>query len=186
MTEINLTWGNKVARGVWSIIYWTLFRPFPTKIFNAWRLFILRCFGAKIHRRAGVYATCKIWAPWNLRLAENAWLGPDVDCYNVELVTCGPNVTVSQKSFLCTASHDFTDSRHPLIAAPITIDNMAWIAAGAFVGPGIKVGEGSVVGACAVVTKDVEPWTVVAGNPARVIKKRVLVDSHLEGHGAEV
>jgi len=107
-------------------------------------------------------------------LDENAWLGPGVDCYNVEQVTCGANVTVSQKSFLCTASHDFTDARHPLIAAPITIDNMAWIAAGAFVSPGIKVGEGAVVGACAVVTKDVEPWTVVAGNPARVVKKRAL------------
>jgi putative colanic acid biosynthesis acetyltransferase WcaF len=175
MTVIGrLSWRNKIARGIWTIVYWLLFRPFPTKLFNPWRLFVLRCFGAHVHRRSGVYASCRIWCPWNLTLAENAWIGRDVDCYNVAMVTLGENVIVSQGAYLCTASHDVADKSFPLITGSIVVGAQAWVAARAFVGPGVTVGEGAVVGACAVVTKDVEPWTVVAGNPARVIGKRVI------------
>ena len=100
-----------------------------------------------------------------------------VECYSVEQITIGDEVVVSQGAFLCCASHDITSPIMELTYAPITIESQAWIAARAFIGPGVTVREGAVVGACAVVTKDVEPWTVVAGNPARVIKKRILKDS---------
>jgi len=171
---IQLSWKNKLARGVWTVAYYFLFRPFPTKVFNCWRIFILRCFGAKIHSRAGVYASCRIWAPWNLQLENNAWIGPYVDCYNVANVMLGAHVTISQYSYLCTASHDFTDIKHPLVAAPIEVKDHAWVAARAFVGPGVSIGEGAVIGACGVVIKDVEPWMVVAGNPAKPLKKREI------------
>ena len=97
-----------------------------------------------------------------------------VDCYSVATVRIGDKVCVSQRAFLCTASHDISHVNSVLIQRPIRIDSFAWVAAQAFVGPGVTVGEGAVVGACAVVTKDVAPWTVVAGNPARFIKKREI------------
>ena len=100
----------------------------------------------------------------------------DVDCYNVDMVRIGANAIVSQGAYLCTASHDITNPQIPLITAPIIIEDQAWVAADAFVGMGVTVGQGAVVGARAVVFKDVEPWTVVGGNPAKFIKKRILKD----------
>lgn len=86
----------------------------------------------------------------------------------------GAHVGISQYSFLCTASHDIADPHLRLIHAPIRIDDAAWVAADAFVGPGVHIGAGAVVGARASVFKDVDPWTVVCGNPARLLKKREI------------
>lgn len=86
----------------------------------------------------------------------------------------GSKVVVSQGAYLCTASHDITNPLNPLITATIRVNSFSWIAADAFVGMGVTVGEGAVVGARAAVFKDVEPWTVVGGNPAKFIKKRII------------
>ncbi|MGI6497034.1 MAG: putative colanic acid biosynthesis acetyltransferase [Kiritimatiellia bacterium] len=107
-------------------------------------------------------------------MGDYVCLASNVDCYTVAPIKLGNKVSVSQRSFLCTASHDISDVNRPLTFAPIVIQDFSWIAAQAFVGPGVTIGEGAVVGACAVVTKNVEPWTVVAGNPAGVIKRREL------------
>jgi len=165
---------NILGRAVWNVVYVLLFRPFGTKIFRRWRNFLLRCFGAKIHPRAGVYSSCKVYAPWNLILERNAWLGPDVICYNADLIHLGEDVTVSQYSYLCTASHNINSREHELITAPIVIEKDAWVGADAFVCMGVTIHEGAVVGATASVYKDVEAWTVVGGNPAKFIKKRAM------------
>ena len=107
-------------------------------------------------------------------MGEYSCLASGVDCYNVDKVTVGANATVSQGAYLCTASHDITNPLNPLITAPIVIEDQAWIGAKAFVGMGVTIGQGAVVGATASVFKDVEPWTVVGGNPARFIKKRII------------
>lgn len=104
----------------------------------------------------------------------NSCLGPDVECYNVDLIHLKANATVSQGAYLCTASHDITNHLHPLITAPIIIEDQAWVAARAYIGMGVTVGQGAVVGATASVYKDVDPWTVVGGNPAKFIKQRVV------------
>ena len=107
-------------------------------------------------------------------MGEHSCLADEVDCYNVAKVGIGDNTTVSQKSYLCTASHDITKSNIPLITAPIVIEDQAWVGADAFIGMGVTVGQGAVVGARASVYKNVEPWTVVGGNPAKFIKKRTV------------
>jgi putative colanic acid biosynthesis acetyltransferase WcaF len=112
--------------------------------------------------------------PWNLEMAEYACLSPEVDCYNVAKISIGAHSTVSQKSYLCAASHDISDPKHPLITAPIVIEDQVWIGASTFIGMGVIVGQGAVVGATASVYKNVEPWTVVGGNPAKFIKNRIL------------
>ena len=124
-----------------------------------------------------VYPSVKIWAPWNLVMDDHACLGPSVDCYNVARIALGEYATVSQYAHLCGATHDYTTFAMPLIPKPITIGARAWVAAGAFVGPGVTVGEGAVVGAQACVNRDVAAWTVVAGNPARLLKRRVMTDA---------
>jgi putative colanic acid biosynthesis acetyltransferase WcaF len=101
-------------------------------------------------------------------------IGDGAEIYNFARVRIGTNSVVSQRSYLCTATHDYTKSNFPIYSLPITIGQSVWIAAGVFVAPGINVGEGAVVGACSVVTKDVPAWTVCGGNPCRVIKSRRL------------
>ena len=112
--------------------------------------------------------------PANLEMKEYSCLASEVDCYNVAPVIIGEQSTISQGAYLCTASHDITDPLNHLITAPIVIEDQAWIGAKAFVGMGVTIGQGAVVGATASVYKNVESWTVVGGNPAKVIKKRVI------------
>lgn len=153
------------------------------KLFNPWRLLVLRFFGASIHGVPFVYSSSKIYAPFLLALSDKTTLGPESEIYNLGPVALGERVTVSQYAYLCNGSHDLEDPELPLLVGNMMVEDDVFIGARAFLLPGIKVGEGAVVGACAVVTKDVEPWTVVAGNPARFIKKRVIRET---GNGREV
>lgn len=167
---------HQIIRLIWGIVWTILARPFPRSVGNGWKCFLLRLFGAKIAKDAVVYSSAKIYYPANLIMEENSCLASNVDCYNVDVIKLGANVTVSQGAFLCTASHDFTSRQHTLITAPILIEDQAWIAADAFVGMGVTIGQGAVVGARAAVFKNVEPWMIVGGNPAKPIKKRVIND----------
>ena len=114
--------------------------------------------------------------PWNLEVGAWSAIGENALIYNLAKVTIGERVTISHRAHLCAGTHDYTRSDMPLLKLPITIGNQAWICADAFVGPGVEIGEGSVVGARAVVVKDIESWVVVAGNPARVVKRREIND----------
>ena len=163
--------GNRLGRVLWGIAWWTLYRPSPRPL-HAWRRTLLRLFGAKIGRGAHPYPGARIWAPWNLEMGDFSCLSDAVDCYCVARVRIGAHATVSQYSYLCTATHDFEDSRMPLKTAPIDVGAQAWVCVDVFVGPGVAIGEGAIVGARSSVYKNVEPWTVVAGNPARFLKHR--------------
>ena len=161
---------NRICRVLWTLTWLVLFRPSP-RPFHIWRRWLLRLFGAQVAREAHPYPSARIWAPWNLTMKEGSCLGDHVDCYCVDRVTLEPYATVSQYSFLCTASHDYSRPKRPVVTAPIRIGRRAWIAADAFIGPGVTIGEEAVVGARASVFRDVDSWTVVGGNPARVIRK---------------
>lgn len=165
--------GNRVVRALWGVVWALLFRPSP-RICHGWRRLLLRLFGARLGKGVHVYPSVKVWGPWHLRMGDHSCLAPYVDCSCVAPITIGEHATVSQYSYLCTGSHDFEQSDMPLITAPIVIEDQAWVCACVFVGPGVTVGEGAVVGARSVVVKDVEPWAVVAGNPAKYIKKRII------------
>jgi len=133
---------------------------------------LLRIFGASIGSNVRISPSVKVWAPWNLTVGDEAAIAHDVDCYSVDQLTIGSHATVSQYTFLCTASHDVSDPHMRLISAPITVEDQAWVCAGVFIGPGVTVGKGAVVGAMSAITRNVAEWTIVAGNPARVIKTR--------------
>lgn len=169
----QLSLRHKMVRLVWGWFWLLLFRPSP-RIAFAWRRCLLRIFGAKIAVGVRIYSSAKIYYPPNLILDENVVVAPDVDLYCVDTIHIKSNSMVSQYSYLCTASHDYSQPHLPLITAPICIEPQAWVCADVFIGPGVTVGEGAVVGARSTVTRNVESWTVVAGNPARLIRPRVM------------
>ena len=168
-----LSSANRAMRVVWHVAWLLLYRPSPRPL-HAWRRWLLRAFGARVGAGAHPYAGAKIWAPWNLTMEDHSCIADDVDCYCVAPVTIGVHATVSQYSYLCAASHDFRDESMPLVVAPIVIEAHAWVAADVFVGPGVRIARGAVVGARSTVTHDVAAWNVVAGNPARRIGERPM------------
>ncbi len=163
---------NKAGRTLWGVVYLIFFRPTP-KVLHGWRRMILRLFGAKIHPTAKVFNSAKVWAPWNLEMEEYACISFDVDCYNVAPIKMGPHSTVSQYSFLCTASHDMDDPAMKLTTAPITIGAGAWICADVFVAPGVTIGDGAVIGARSSVFTSIPANKIAAGNPCKVLRDRI-------------
>lgn len=162
---------HPIALRFWRIVNATLFRVTPTHCLRvAW----LKLFGAKLRWRHTIYPSVKIYAPWNLEITNGSVLGPRVEVYNKAMVKLHGGVVVSQDSYLCTASHDVSSPVMELVTKPIEIKSNAWIAAKSIILPGVTIGEAAVVGAGSVVTKDIAPWTVVGGNPAKFIKKREL------------
>lgn len=163
---------NKIGRILWGLVYVILFRPLNLGLFKKWRVLILKIFGAKIAWSSNIYASVKIWAPWNLEIGDNSCLGPNVDCYNQGEIKIGDNTVISQKSYLCASSHDYSLADFPLILKPIQIGNGTWVAAEAFIGPGVIVGNNVVVAARSVVIKEIKNNSIVGGNPANLIKMR--------------
>lgn len=139
---------------------------------------LLRVFGAKIGREVHVYGSAVIRMPWNLKVGDWSAIGEDALVYNLGKISIGERVTISHRAHLCAGTHDHSEPAMPLLKLPITIGSDTWICTEAFVGPGVTVGQGAVVGARAVAIKDVEPWAIVAGNPARMVGKRELKNQH--------
>jgi putative acetyltransferase len=170
----HLSTKNKTLRVLWGFVYAVLFRPTPNVLFWEWRVFLLRLFGARIGKHCKIRSSATFWAPWNLRMGDYVSVGQKAQIYSVDTITLHTKVCISQGAYLCTASHDITNKNNPLVTSSITVNSFAWVAADAFVGMGVTIGEGAVVGARAAVFKDVEAWTVVGGNPAKFIKQRII------------
>jgi putative colanic acid biosynthesis acetyltransferase WcaF len=177
LSRLELSVANRAARAIWNLAWLVLFRPTPIPL-HAWRRQLLRLFGATIGKGARIYPGARIWAPWNLVLEDDSCIANGVDCYSVAEIRLNRGALVSQYSHLCSASHDYTHEDFPLVAAPILIGTRAWVAAGAFIGPGVRIGERAVVAARAVVVKDVGPWVVCGGNPAKAIKTYGILDDN--------
>lgn len=179
LVSAQITNKNRFYRLAWGVVWFLLYRPSP-KVLHSWRCLLLRLFGAKLGTPVYVYPSTKIWAPWNLEMGDHSTLADNVDCYSVDKIVIGSNSTVSQYSYLCSASHDYADPailedpKMPLLSSPITIGDHVWITSDVFVGPGVTVGDGAVVLARSSVFADLPSWKVASGNPATVKKDRVL------------
>lgn len=163
---------EKMLRVLWMlgrvVFEWS---PRPCFGFRRWWL---RLFGAQVGKAVNIYPSAHIYYPWNLEIGAWSCIGEWALVYNLGQVTIGENVTISQRVHLCAGTHDYRSMEMPLIKLPIVIESSAWICADAFVGPGVTVAVGAVVGARGVAVKDVPEWTVVAGNPSRILKRRSL------------
>lgn len=166
--------GNKLGRLVWGYVWLILFRP-SLRPMHPWRCWLLRRFGATVGSSVRISPSARFWAPWNLVVGENSGIGDHVDCYCVERVTIGDNVVVSQYSYLCAATHGYTDPKFPLLPKAITICDGVWLAADVFVGPGVTIGEGAVVGARSSVFRDLPEWMVATGAPAKPMRRRIMI-----------
>ncbi len=162
---------NRLARALWGVVYWLLFRPSPRPL-HAWRAFLLRRFGATIGPGCAIYPSARIWAPWNLVCEDVVAIADEAIIYNPSPIFLGSHSIVSQQAYLCGATHDYLNPAFPLVASPIRVERYAWICARAVVQPGITVKEGAVLGLAGVATRNLEPWSVYGGIPARKLKDR--------------
>lgn len=164
---------DKIYRLVWRIVSLFLFKPFSLPFFNPWRIFLLKCFGAKIGSGCIIFSSVYIPSPKNLFVGREVCVGPYVNLH-IGKTIIGNKVTVSQRTYLCSATHKTDSINTPFVSGIIKIKDFAWIAAEAFIMTNVIIGEGAIVGARAAVFKDVDDWTIVGGNPAKLIKKRIL------------
>lgn len=166
---------EKSARLAWMIVQSTLFRWSPRSAYR-WRTGLLRLFGARIDDGHGpaarIFPDTTVHFPWKLELAAGVMIGPGVTIYNLGRVRLETGVNISQRTHLCSGTHDLKLWTMPLVTAPIHIGANVWIAAECFVGPGVSIGELAVIGARSVVVKDQPARMVCAGNPCRPRKPR--------------
>ncbi len=163
-----------LLRWLWALVQATLFRWSPRPL-HGFRAHLLRLFGAGIPApgEVVVFPTARITFPWLLTLAPRAMVGPHVILYNLARITLRRGANISQNCHLCAGTHDFNRWDMPLVTAPIVIGENVWLAADVFVGPGVTIGELSVVGARSVVVRDLPARKICVGQPCRAVKDRL-------------
>ena len=159
------TKGEQVGRVFWALV-WPLFRLSP-RVFWGWRRMLLRLFGAKVGRDAHIYPSVRVTIPRNLDIGDEVAVGDHAILYALGPIRIGARATISQYAHLCAGTHDWRDPAMPLVKTPLVIGEDAWICADAFVGPGVTVGEGAVLGARGVAMKNLEAGAIYGGNPAQ-------------------
>ena len=163
---------NAFVVQLWWIVQGTFFRMSPQFLYG-FRNFLLRLFGAKIGEKVIIRPTARITYPWKVSIGDYSWIGDDVVLYSLGEIEIGKNVVISQKSYICTASHDYLQSDFPIFAKKSTIEDECWLATDVFVSPGITIGEGSVIGSRSSVYKDIPSNKVCIGSPAKIIRERI-------------
>lgn len=169
---------NRLYRVSWNAT-WLVFASWTPTPLHRWRNFLLRLFGANVHPTAHVYSSARIWLPVNLTMEEHTCLGPGANCYNMAEIRLANHAIVSQGACLCAGTHDVDDVHFQLLTKPIVLEEYAWIAAEAFVGPGVTIGHHAVVGARGVLFRDAKPNGIYAGNPARLVRERKVTNGSL-------
>lgn len=154
----------------WSFL-WVMLCRWTPKPLNFWRLLVLKLFGASIEGKPFVHQRARIQIPWNITLKDRSCLGDRSNAYSLGKIVLGEGCTIAQEAYLCTGTHDFEDPVLSLKVGKIHVGSNAFIGARAFVLPNISIGDGAIVGACSVVTKNVDSKTIVAGNPAKPVER---------------
>jgi putative colanic acid biosynthesis acetyltransferase WcaF len=168
----NFRGKNAFIVQLWWFIQATLFRMSPQFLYG-YRRFILRVFGAKIGKKVIIRPSVKITYPWKISIGDYSWIGDDVNLYSLGEIEIGKNVVISQKSYLCTGSHDYLKIDFPIFSKKITIEDECWIATDVFVAPGITIQKSTIVGSRSSVYTNLPSNKVCIGNPAKVVKNRM-------------
>ena len=166
---------NKLERIAFGAVWLLLGRFTPPPLF-AWRRLLLRLFGARIGAGVRIYGSTRVWLPRNLEIGEGALIGRGADLYNQGRIVIGPYCVVSQRAFICASTHRISDANFALELRPITLGRGCWVAAEAFVGPGVTMGDGAVLAARGALFEDAQPMTIYRGNPAAPAGERLFED----------
>ena len=156
---------------IWWFCERLFFRPSP-HVANGWRVFLLRRFGARIGRSVVIRPSASVTYPWKLTIGDFSWIGEDVVLYSLDDVFIGNHVVISQRSYLCSGSHDYADVSFRITSKPILIRDECWLATDVFVSPGVEIGRGTLVAARSTVTRSLPPGVIAMGSPARVVRDR--------------
>lgn len=156
---------------LWWIVQALLFKTSPQFMYG-WRRFLLRAFGAQIGVEVIIRPTAHTQFPWKVSIGDYSWIGDNVTLYSLGDIRIGKNVVVSQGTYLCTGSHDYQIETFPIYALPIILEDECWLATKVFIGPGVTIGKGTVVGACSSVFKSLPANKVCSGTPAKIIRDR--------------
>lgn len=156
---------------LWWLVQSLLLHTSPQFMYG-WRRFLLRCFGAKIGKNVIIRPSVTITYPWKVTIGDNSWIGDNTELYSLGEIEIGSNVVISQKSYLCAASHDYDKEEFPIWAKKITIEDECWLATDVYVAPGVTIGKGTIVGARSSVFHDLPAGKVCVGTPAKPIKDR--------------
>lgn len=167
----NFRGKNAFVVQLWWIVQAVFFKNSPQFMYG-FRRFLLRCFGAKIGKKVLLRPSVKTTYPWKVTIGDYSWIGDEVNLYSLGEIEIGNHVVVSQKSYLCTGSHDYKNPKFPIFAKKITIEDQCWLAADVFVAPGITIGEGTVVASRSSVYNNLPGNSFCMGNPAKAIRNR--------------
>jgi putative colanic acid biosynthesis acetyltransferase WcaF len=173
----SFSFADRARRELWNLCYAVFYRISP-RPWHAWRSFLLRLFGAKIGSNCHFYPRGKVWAPWNLTCEEATCLGDDAEIYNPAPIHIGSHAVISQQAYICGATHDYNHPAFPLVSFRACLGAYSWVCARATVMPGVNLGDGAILGLGSVATRDLEPWSVYAGVPARKVKARLRLNPH--------
>ena len=167
----NFRGRSAVTVQLWWLIQSTLFAYSPQFMYG-WRRFLLRLFGAKIGKNVIIRPSSKIQFPWKVTVGNDSWIGDEVNLYSLGEIEIGGHVVISQRSYICTGTHDAFKETFDISSQNITIEDQCWLATDVFVAPGVTIGRGTVVGARSSVFKDLPAGKICMGQPAMVIKDR--------------
>lgn len=162
---------NAIIVQIWWLVQATLFRLSPQFLYS-WRRFLLRLFGAQIGKGVIIRPTVKITYPWKVKIGNFSWIGDDVTLYSLGDIEIGMNTVISQKSYLCTGSHDYSKKNFPIFSNKILIKDGCWLATDVYIAPGVTIGKGVVIGARSSVFNNLEENKVYVGSPTKYIKNR--------------
>lgn len=166
------------GRSKFVILLWWLVQaiafPLTLHAHHAPRRFLLRLFGARIGQGVVIRPTARIHYPWKVTIGDHSWIGSDVVLYSLDTIHIGSHCVISQESYLCTGSHDVADPAFGLKTAPIVVENGAWVATDCFVGPGVRIGANTVIGARSSVFSDMPADHLCWGTPCRPHRPRPL------------
>jgi putative colanic acid biosynthesis acetyltransferase WcaF len=169
----NFRGRSAVVVQLWWLVQATLFACSPQFMYG-WRCWLLKMFGAKVGKAVLLRPSIRITYPWKVTIGDFAWIGDDVVLYSLGEIEIGENAVVSQRSYVCAASHDHTQQDFPIYAKKVCIGAQAWVATDAYIAPGVTIGEGAVIGARSSVFKDMPSGMVCIGSPCVPIKRRKL------------
>ena len=139
------------------------------------KIILLRVFGARIGKGLVIKNNVCIKFPWKLTVGDNVWLGENCWIDNLDFVTIGNNVCISQGAMLLTGNHDYTLSTFDYRNAPIVIEEGVWIGAKAVICPGVTANSHAILTVGSIATKNMENYGIYQGNPALLIRKRNIL-----------